>query len=40
MKGAAPAQKISKGEIFKLKFDFDVGERNRIGKSHPEICKG
>ena len=39
MKGAAAAQKISKGESFKFKFDFDVGERKRIGKSHPEICK-
>ena len=29
MKGVAPAQKTSKGESFKLKFDFDVGERNR-----------
>jgi hypothetical protein len=37
MKGAATAQEMSKGEIFQLKFDFDVGERKRIGKSHPQI---
>jgi hypothetical protein len=39
MKGVAPAQTTSKGESFKLKFDLDVGERKRIGKSYPKIGK-